>query len=110
MHNYASGLGGKHLWPVLLEFINDFKSMGLAKVDAQYILYHIGVMAVYLTFEFARAKALPPWRGLNHFNEVVKVTFSDANKLEDILKVLITSLNFESQLIVQRIDFNFCVP
>jgi len=35
MHNYAGGLGGRHLWPVFLEFINDFKAADMAKVDAQ---------------------------------------------------------------------------
>jgi hypothetical protein len=35
MYNYAGSLGGRHLWPVLLEFIGDFKGTGMAKVDAQ---------------------------------------------------------------------------
>jgi hypothetical protein len=35
MYNYAGGLRGRHLWPVLLEFIGDFKGTGMAKVDAQ---------------------------------------------------------------------------
>ena len=29
----------------------------------------------------------PRWRGLNHFSNVMSVLFSDASKLEDILKV-----------------------
>jgi len=31
--------------------------------------------------------ALPRWRNLNHFDHIMSVHFSDANKYEDILKV-----------------------
>jgi hypothetical protein len=30
---------------------------------------------------------LPRWRGLNHFSEVMKITFTDGSKHEDISKV-----------------------
>ena len=32
-------------------------------------------------------KALPPWGGLIHFDQVMSVKFSDANKFRNILKV-----------------------
>jgi hypothetical protein len=35
-------------------------------------------------------EALPRWRNLNHFDHIMSVHFSDANKYEDILKVDIT--------------------
>jgi hypothetical protein len=35
---------------------------------------------------------IPCWRGLNHFEAIVKVTFTDGSKFEDIEKVL-TILN-----------------
>ena len=31
---------------------------------------------------------IPHWRGLNHFGEVVKITFTDGSKFEDIAKVV----------------------
>lgn len=31
--------------------------------------------------------SLPRWRGLNHFNAVMKVHFTDGTKYEDIMKV-----------------------
>lgn len=34
-----------------------------------------------------RMAALPRWRNLNHFDQIMSVHFSDANKYEDILKV-----------------------
>lgn len=34
-----------------------------------------------------RMKALPRWRNLNHFDYIMSLHFSDANKYEDILKV-----------------------
>lgn len=34
-----------------------------------------------------RISLLPRWRNLNHFNHITSVTFSDARKYEDILRV-----------------------
>lgn len=36
---------------------------------------------------YFRADAMPRWRGVNHFKNIMDIHFSDANKFEDILKV-----------------------
>jgi hypothetical protein len=48
--------------------------------------YYIRILLIYLS-DIDRMKALPPWRGLHHFDQVMSVQFSDANKFRDILKV-----------------------
>ena len=45
-----------------------------------------------------RIANLPHWRNLNHFDHVTSVTFSDARKYEDILKVC---LPFDMQIILK---------
>ena len=45
-----------------------------------------------------RIANLPRWRNLNHFDHVTSVTFSDARKYEDILKVC---LPFDMQIILK---------
>ena len=30
---------------------------------------------------------MPRWRGLNHFKEVIKISFADGSKFEDLAKV-----------------------
>jgi len=30
---------------------------------------------------------MPRWRGLNHFKEVTKISFTDGSKFEDLAKV-----------------------
>lgn len=39
MHAHDHGLGGKHLWPVLQNFIKQHGRDGSAKVDAQYAAF-----------------------------------------------------------------------
>lgn len=36
--------------------------------------------------------SIPRWHGLNHFNHIVSISFSDGTKYEDISKVSIISL------------------
>lgn len=92
MHNYASGLGGKHLWPALVGYIKGLGKPMHLQVDNQYVA-HIScpcdffILTIYHLYK-NRVKALPCWHGLNHFDYIVEKKFSDASKLEDILKVL----------------------
>ncbi|KAI9441949.1 hypothetical protein BJY52DRAFT_1195036 [Lactarius psammicola] len=68
LHSNNSGLFGHHLWDVFKKQITD---PGLqAKVDAQF--YDV-----------------PRWSGLNHFQEVMNISFTDGTKYEDISKILI---------------------
>ncbi|KAJ3563803.1 hypothetical protein NP233_g8701 [Leucocoprinus birnbaumii] len=68
MHNNAHGLGGKHLWPLLLEYLKECGPNTKGLVDE-------------------RANELPRWRDLHHFHEVTEVSFSDASKFEDVVKI-----------------------
>ncbi|TFK39111.1 hypothetical protein BDQ12DRAFT_698231 [Crucibulum laeve] len=69
MHSYPHGLGGKHLFPELQSFLSE-SHIKAKKADDQ-------------------ISSLPRWRGLNHFSSLTSITFSDANKYEDILKMSI---------------------
>ncbi|KDR65150.1 hypothetical protein GALMADRAFT_148940 [Galerina marginata CBS 339.88] len=70
MHYGPHGLGGKHLWPALQLHVKAIGKAAMHKVDIQ-------------------AHLLPRWRGLNHFNKILNIQFSDANKYEDIMKLSI---------------------
>ncbi|KIJ98243.1 hypothetical protein K443DRAFT_133505 [Laccaria amethystina LaAM-08-1] len=69
MHSYPGGLGGKHILPQI-QLILKGTCETAKKADDQ-----IG--------------NLPHWRNLNHFDHVTSVTFSDARKYEDVLKMVI---------------------
>ncbi|THH17156.1 hypothetical protein EUX98_g9183 [Antrodiella citrinella] len=70
LHAFHGGLFGRHLWPLLKKRIELQGRSAIAQVDTQ--------MA-----------AVPPWRGLNHFNHIMSVTFNDGQKFEDISKLII---------------------
>jgi hypothetical protein len=36
---------------------------------------------------FSRFRDMPSWRGLTHFDQVVSIDFTDATKLEHLVKV-----------------------
>ncbi|KAI9442882.1 hypothetical protein BJY52DRAFT_1128463, partial [Lactarius psammicola] len=72
LYSNNSGLFGHHLWDVFKKQITD---PGLqAKVDAQF-------------------HDVPRWSGLNHFQEVMNVSFTDGTKYEDISKILIFTMH-----------------
>jgi len=39
MHAHDHGLGGKHLWPALQQYIKTYKRVGPAQVDDQYVAF-----------------------------------------------------------------------
>ncbi|KAF8875181.1 hypothetical protein BD779DRAFT_1701646 [Infundibulicybe gibba] len=69
MHNYPSGLGGRHIWPWLKGHILELGADIAARLDSQMDL-------------------MPSWSSLQHFDQVISVDFSDAGKFEDVLKQL----------------------
>lgn len=90
MHAHDHGLGGKHLWPALQNYIKQYGRAGPAKVDAQYVAF----IPVRLSFSaniplLYRARSLPTWRRLCHFDKIMNISFSDATKLKDLVKVSI---------------------
>ncbi|KAF8072161.1 hypothetical protein FPV67DRAFT_1667598 [Lyophyllum atratum] len=70
LHVNDGGVGGRHLWPLVVAFLHKLGADAKQKVDDQ-------------------VKALPRWSGLSHFDNVVSVSFSDGNKWRDILKLTI---------------------
>ena len=84
MHSYAHGLGGKHFWPLLQEYIHELGRLAAGKVDEQCV--HVFTFGSYLIVSL-RIGELPRWRNLNHFNEIMNIHFADVNKFEDILNV-----------------------
>lgn len=91
MHAHDHGLGGKHLWPALQNYIKQYGRAGPATVDAQYVAF---VLLVTGSIPFPadipllyRARSLPTWRRLCHFDKMMNISFSDATKLKDLVKV-----------------------
>ncbi|KAF8884449.1 hypothetical protein BD779DRAFT_1674068 [Infundibulicybe gibba] len=70
MHNYPSGLGGRHIWPWLRDHILGLGADTAGRLDSQMNL-------------------IPSWSSLKHFDRVISVDFSDAKKFEDVLKQLL---------------------
>ncbi|KAF8148377.1 hypothetical protein BJ912DRAFT_1125700, partial [Pholiota molesta] len=69
MHNYPHGLGGKHFWKQLQTYILEEGDEAEKKVDF-------------------RASEFPRWKGFKHFNQIMDISFSDAMKLQDIVKII----------------------
>jgi hypothetical protein len=88
MHAHDHGLGGKHLWPALQNYIKQYGRAGPATVDAQFVLlveipFPADIPLLY------RARSFPTWRRLYHFDKMMNISFSDATKLKDLVKVSI---------------------
>ncbi|KAI9433794.1 hypothetical protein BJY52DRAFT_1131964, partial [Lactarius psammicola] len=78
LHSNNAGLFGHHLWQRFKDLVSRNRDAA-AKVDQQF-------------------GCAPRWCGLNHFPEVMKVSFTDGTKFKDISKVVV----FAAQNIIQR--------
>jgi hypothetical protein len=87
MHANDHGLGGKHFWPQAKRLVEELGNNAAQLIDDQYVMQF--TICRWFYFIFCRMKALPPWPGLNHFDQVMGIHFSDANKFRDILKVTV---------------------
>ncbi|KAH9985222.1 hypothetical protein BJV74DRAFT_878709 [Russula compacta] len=67
LHAYA-GLFDDHLWAEAKFRINNLGRPAAERVDNQ-------------------AKEMPRWRGLNHFDQIMNISFTDGTKIEDISKI-----------------------
>ncbi|KAF8833931.1 hypothetical protein BDN67DRAFT_992758 [Paxillus ammoniavirescens] len=70
LHANLEGLFGDHLWGVLQYLLNEMGRETVSKVDENFT-------------------AMPRWHNLNHFNQVVDISFNDGSKHEDISKLVI---------------------
>ncbi|KAG1864594.1 hypothetical protein C8R48DRAFT_747876 [Suillus tomentosus] len=70
LHTHHEGLWGKHLWIKLQKCVNEVGRHAATKIDEGFA-------------------AVPRWRNLNHFKEVMGVSFADGTKHEDILKLIL---------------------
>ncbi|KAH9038489.1 hypothetical protein EDB85DRAFT_2287447 [Lactarius pseudohatsudake] len=70
LHSNNTGVFGYHLWEVFKEHVEGYGRQVVAQVDDQFC-------------------AVPRWSGLNHFQGVMKISFTDGTKFEDISKILI---------------------
>ncbi|KAH9039002.1 hypothetical protein EDB85DRAFT_1860186 [Lactarius pseudohatsudake] len=70
LHSNNTGVFGYHLWEVFKEHVEGYGRQAVAQVDDQFC-------------------AVPRWSGLNHFQGVMKISFTDGTKFEDISKILI---------------------
>ncbi|THH10264.1 hypothetical protein EW146_g8426 [Bondarzewia mesenterica] len=70
LHAYHLGPFRDHLWAQLKEHIMNLGRAAEAQVDDQ-------------------AACVSRWRDLNHFDFVMKITFSDGHKFEDLSKIII---------------------
>jgi len=94
MHAHDHGLGGKHLWPALQMYIKQHGRAGPSKVDNQYVVSILYQNSVPTGIPFLyRACSLSTWRKLYHFNKIMNISYSDATKLKDLVKVSIRYLS-----------------
>ncbi|KAG1781489.1 hypothetical protein EV702DRAFT_1041997 [Suillus placidus] len=70
LHTHHEGLWGKHLWIELQKWINEAGRQAATEIDEGFA-------------------AAPRWQNLNHFKEVMGVSFADGTKYEDILKLIL---------------------
>ncbi|KAF9039133.1 hypothetical protein BJ165DRAFT_1531244 [Panaeolus papilionaceus] len=71
MHNYALGLGGKHILPRIIKHLRDLPGrQPAALADTQIDM-------------------LPRWQNLYHFSKALDIDFSDARKFEDLMKIIL---------------------
>ncbi|KAH9001527.1 hypothetical protein EDB92DRAFT_1788816 [Lactarius akahatsu] len=70
LHSNNTGVFGYHLWEVFKEHVEGYGRQAVAQVDDQF-------------------RAIPRWSGLNHFQGVMKISFTNGTKFEDISKILI---------------------
>ncbi|KAJ6553880.1 hypothetical protein B0H10DRAFT_1848583, partial [Mycena sp. CBHHK59/15] len=70
LHAYHGGLWGDHLFSQIKLRVTDKGRESIVKIDKQ--------MA-----------AMPRWRGLNHFDNVMNISFNDGSKHEDIAKLML---------------------
>ena len=80
------GLGGKHLFPEIKKCIVALGRKSVKDVDTEYVYLCYSNKILILIF-YLRMAAFLPWPGLNHFNGVMSLQFSNANKYRDVLKV-----------------------
>ena len=84
MHNGLPRLGGKHILPIILRYLKASGRNQLAELDKRPVfIIHFNLCLIFSN----RFKDMPPWRGLIHFDQVVSIDFTDATKLEHIMKV-----------------------
>ncbi|KAG2047336.1 hypothetical protein BDR06DRAFT_976817 [Suillus hirtellus] len=70
LHTHHEGLWGKHLWIKLQKCVNEVGRHAVTKIDEGFA-------------------AVPRWRNLSHFKEVMGVSFADGTKHKDILKLIL---------------------
>ena len=94
MHAHDHGLGGKHLWPTLQKYIKQIGRNGPSQVDFQYVLplRHLVQIHWNTVLILCRAKSLPTWRKFYHFDKIMDISYTDASKLKDLVKVGCTTL------------------
>ena len=92
MHNDSHGIGGKHILPIILRYLKASGHDMLVELDKRSaFIIPLNLQSDtsnYFIFS-NRFKDMPSWRGLTHFDQVVSINFTDATKLEHIVKVSI---------------------
>jgi hypothetical protein len=108
LHFNNSGLGGHHLWTAFKDHVDKFGRESQKLIELQY--------ACDLSPQrpssnlCSRVDAIPRWRGLNHFSNVITVSYTDGSKHEDISKVctcrshlLLCSVRFSDSFLDYRV-------
>lgn len=89
MHNHPHGLGGKHLWVELKIKIGKVGKSDLKVVQDRLVTFaECSKPNAEHLFILARAAMFPRWTDLHHFSDIISESFTDAKKLEDVVKVV----------------------
>ena len=88
LHANHIGLFGDHLWAEFQLAVDELERDVRDAIDVQYVYDLLLLLCDIANFEFCNRMSLfPRWRGLNHFNKVMHIDFTDGSKWEDIAKV-----------------------
>ena len=75
------------MWPAVQKYIKQYGRNGPTKVDQQYVV--VWQCWILLNLMQYRAQSFPTWRKLCHFKKIMDVSYTDATKLKDLVKVSI---------------------
>ncbi|KAG1808131.1 hypothetical protein EV424DRAFT_1574699 [Suillus variegatus] len=74
LHFNDEGLFSDHKWPELQKWVEHLGRQAAVQIDSFF-------------------QSIPRWRNLNHFDQVISVSFSDGTKYEDISKLIVFAVH-----------------
>ncbi|KAG6370447.1 hypothetical protein JVT61DRAFT_12066 [Boletus reticuloceps] len=98
LHFLHGGLGGKHMFEELKIILRALGWDASTRVEERYMISQNRTISSLTERTDFSVSNFPRWRNLAHFNTIMQITFSDGNKLRDVMKqVFYAALNVLTQ-------------